>query len=37
MIIVNAHFVDIEKELVEALPNICIKILMKMMILLEWK
>jgi len=37
MIIMNADFVKIKKELVKALSNICIKILMKMTILLEWK
>lgn len=37
MIIMNADFIEIEKELVKALSNICFKILMKMMILLEWK
>jgi len=37
MIIMNADFIEIEKELVKTLSNICIKILMKMTILLEWK
>jgi hypothetical protein len=37
MITMNADFVEIEKELVKTLSDICVKRLMKMMLLLEWK